>query len=73
MPDEIDRLAAHLTDYLTSPQLAAVLDVHEMTLSRWRKVGMGPEWIKVGGRFRYPRAGVQRWIEQTTTRGEHDA
>ena len=35
------------------------------TLARWRRVGIGPPWVRLGGpargRVLYPRAQLERW------------
>lgn len=54
-------------DYLTSKDVAAALDVSQITVSRWRKKGYGPAWLKIGGVFRYPRAEFEAWMAEHMT------
>lgn len=56
-----------MKNYLTSPEVAEQLDIAEMTVSRWRKTGVGPEWIKIGGRYRYPRDRFEQWVAENMT------
>lgn len=54
-------------DYLTSKDVAAALDVSQITVSRWRKKGYGPVWLKIGGVFRYPRTEFEAWMAEHMT------
>jgi DNA-binding transcriptional MerR regulator len=52
-------------DKLLRPgEVAKILRVNPSTISVWRREGVGPPWVKVGGRFRYPEAKLLSWIEQ---------
>jgi hypothetical protein len=37
------------------------------TLARWRKLGQGPEYVRLGRQYRYPEDGLQRFLEQNRT------
>lgn len=37
------------------------------TLRRWRQLGHGPPYIKVGRRVLYREADLQAWIDERTT------
>lgn len=54
-----------LTGALTPRELSEHLGVNTETLYRWRKTGIGPRFVKVGGRYRYPLASVREWVEQS--------
>ena len=41
------------TELLTARQLAARWDLSEKTLERWRMLGTGPVFLKLGGRVLY--------------------
>lgn len=36
------------------------------TLQRWRAAGIGPSYIKVGGRIRYSTEALQRYLDKNT-------
>jgi DNA-binding transcriptional MerR regulator len=48
---------------LTSMKVSEMLSIPEGTLRYWRKVGLGPPWIKLEGSIRYAEADVLRYIE----------
>lgn len=42
--------------------VAALLDVEETQLAKWRRKGTGPPWLRVTSRcIRYPPNDVQAW------------
>lgn len=45
--------------YLTPRELAARWRIHERTLERWRKRGVGPAYARLGGAIRYSLADVE--------------
>lgn len=53
-----------LDDYLTVAELAAALRVHEMTIHRWSRTGVGPPRTQIGGRVLYRRASVEAWLAE---------
>lgn len=56
----------------TPPEVARYLRIDEKTLANWRSLGIGPDWIKVGGReVRYDWADVKAWCKDKKT-GEPD-
>jgi len=45
-----------------SPKRAAErIGVHEQTLVTWRRMGVGPRFIKRGGRIYYPVPDLDQW------------
>ncbi len=38
------------------------------TLSRWRSAGIGPDYIKVGGKIRYTTEAIERFLEKNTVK-----
>jgi hypothetical protein len=38
--------------------------ISSRTLKRWRKVGCGPEWSRLGGRIFYTLRDVEEWEHQ---------
>ncbi len=53
---------ALLSDWMTRAELAAHLDVSEITLSRWQAQGIGPPLAKLGRRVLYRREAVRAWM-----------
>jgi predicted DNA-binding transcriptional regulator AlpA len=50
---------------LSEGELARYLRVSRACLRRWRAVGQGPPWLRVGKRLvRYDMAALRRWIEE---------
>lgn len=49
-------------DRLNPAELAALLEVSERTLARYRSRGMGPAFERVDGQVFYPRANVEAWL-----------
>jgi hypothetical protein len=56
-------LAAHLSadHVLTRAQVAERLSVSLYTIDRWRKIGKGPRWFRVGWAAFYDQAEVERF------------
>jgi predicted site-specific integrase-resolvase len=49
---------------LTTKSVSELLSIPEGTIRYWRKVGVGPTWVKLEGSIRYPEEDVLRYIEQ---------
>ena len=49
---------------LTTNAVAEILAVPGGTLRYWRKVGLGPAWVKLEGSIRYAEEDVLRYIER---------
>ncbi len=49
---------------LTTKLLAEMISVPEGTVRYWRKVGVGPSWIKMEGSIRYAEEDVLRYIQR---------
>lgn len=49
--------------YLKPEEVAPLLGVSKVTLSRWRRRGEGPPWRRLGPRLiRYPEAELVAWL-----------
>jgi hypothetical protein len=65
--------------FLDAQQTAALLRLSVTTMARWRTQGLGPPYLKVGGRVLYDHAVVIAWANgqcrQSTSehRREHPA
>jgi len=53
-----------LPTLLTSKTVSEMLSVPQGTLRYWRKVGIGPKWLKLEGSIRYDLADVLAYIER---------
>jgi predicted DNA-binding transcriptional regulator AlpA len=55
-------------DLLDTPDLATELKASEPTIISWRRLGTGPDFIRVGRMIRYRRTDVDRWLQEHTQR-----
>ena len=70
--DRIARLAPQET-YYTTKALAALLGVAESTLERWRKLGCGPDYLRLSFRcVRYTDTAVREWSATKRCSGADD-
>lgn len=51
---------------LTDDQVAAILGVKPHTLAVWRCKGIGPKFIRIGRRIRYPEPGLDEFLAAHT-------
>jgi predicted DNA-binding transcriptional regulator AlpA len=49
---------------LTTTAVADLLSVPQGTIRYWRKVGLGPSWVKLEGSIRYTEEDVLQYIER---------
>lgn len=56
---------------LTVPEAASYLGLAVSTLNKWRCVGGGPEYLKLGKAVRYRVADLDEWIN--SSRRSHTA
>lgn len=50
-------------EYLTTEDLAELLQVSVQTVRSWRFHRTGPRGVRLGRRVRYRRVDVDRWVE----------
>lgn len=50
---------------LNSRAVGEMLSIPEGTLRYWRKIGVGPKWVKLEGSVRYDLADVLEYIERS--------
>jgi len=62
-----------LEQLLTEAQAAEILNCTPRALQRWRGVGEGPIFIKVGRLCRYRRSDLEAYIQENTRRSTSDA
>ena len=51
-----------LDELMTANDVADVLGLSTGTLANWRSLGLGPTYVKLGGRVRYRASGVNSWV-----------
>ncbi len=52
--------------FLTEKQAARLLSMSHRTLQAWRRIGVGPSFIKLGRAVRYRRRDLIAWIDGKT-------
>lgn len=54
---------------MTESELSEYWGVKRKTLSKWRSLGNGPLYIKIGSKIYYPREGIEEYEKNRTFRG----
>ncbi|MDR3514002.1 MAG: helix-turn-helix domain-containing protein [Caulobacteraceae bacterium] len=67
-----DRNAQGSTRYVRTPEAARLLDLSPRTLEKYRCLGAGPVFRKLGGRVVYAIADLEAWAEQAACRSTSD-
>lgn len=52
--------------YLRDKDVANMLGLSPATLAKWRQIGYGPDFVKIGYKIRYAQAAVTSWMESKT-------
>lgn len=55
--------------FLNETQVSQLLQVSLACLRRWRLIGAGPEYKKVGPLVRYHPEAISRWVEKLPSGG----
>jgi predicted DNA-binding transcriptional regulator AlpA len=63
-----DHGAVDARNYLTTEEVARELRIKPQTLMVWRCDGRGPDYVKIGGSVRYPKAALAEYVENNTIR-----
>jgi DNA-binding transcriptional MerR regulator len=58
---------------LTTEQVAAALQVRPQTVRKWRLIGYGPNFFRVGGRVRYSLADLNDFLARCSARSTAEA
>lgn len=53
--------------FMPAAELAAMLDVSNATLVRWRRLKEGPTYVRIGNKCCYRVRDVKKWIADNTT------
>lgn len=48
---------------LNTKEVSAIAGIPKSTLRYWRGAGLGPTWVKLGGRVRYDEADVDAYVK----------
>jgi predicted DNA-binding transcriptional regulator AlpA len=48
---------------LSTKQVSEILNLPESTLRYWRCAGLGPSYVKLGGRIKYDEADVHAYVK----------
>ena len=58
-------LTTHQSTVLTEAEAAELLQVTRFALRKWRRSGLGPRFVRCGGRLvRYLQADINSWLAQ---------
>lgn len=57
---------ATLPTYLRDTDVAEMIGLSVATLQKWRQIGYGPDFIKIGYKVRYAKTSVDTWMESKT-------
>ncbi|WP_343237800.1 helix-turn-helix domain-containing protein [Stenotrophomonas sp. MMGLT7] len=52
-----------LSARLTTAELASELNRSPETVTRWRRLRIGPPYLRIQGRVLYDRATVEKWLQ----------
>ena len=52
-------------DIIEDTEVAELLGVSVLTLKRWRRIGKGPCFVKIGRRAAYQISDIKDWIAST--------
>jgi predicted DNA-binding transcriptional regulator AlpA len=55
--------------FLNELQVSEKLQISVASLRRWRVLGQGPEYVKVGPLVRYRPEAIEQWVEELPTGG----
>jgi predicted DNA-binding transcriptional regulator AlpA len=62
-----------LSNLLNEHQVAEVLGVSVPTIRRWRLLGQGPKYYKIGAAVRYDPDGISNFLNSRPTGGEPES
>ena len=51
------------SDYWSKAEFAQEIHRDERTLDRWRRLGEGPRFVKIGNEVIYPKDGARQWLK----------
>lgn len=59
-----------MSEYMTTEQVATLLQVKPATLRQWRKRGTGPSFHQAGRTVRYHPRAIGAWLRACERQGE---
>ena len=62
-PEHRELLTRCLLKLLNTKEVSAITGIPESTLRYWRCAGLGPSYVKLGGRIRYDEADVDAYVK----------
>jgi predicted DNA-binding transcriptional regulator AlpA len=62
--------ASNLGTLLNEHDVARITGMSVATVRRWRLLGLGPKFLKLGAAVRYKPEDVATWLESRATGGE---
>ena len=58
--------------YLSTPETARILRISNRTLEKYRYKGIGPVFLKLGGRVIYAQEDLDDWLARSARRSTSD-
>jgi hypothetical protein len=55
-------------DLLRAREVARILDVHPDTPGVWRRSEVGPPYVRINGRYYYPKDAFEAWLQERQVR-----
>jgi predicted DNA-binding transcriptional regulator AlpA len=69
----ICKMLKKLQGFLSERELSELTGIKVNTLQRWRLLGKGPRFLKLGGAVRYDPKDVDVWLEECRAAGQREA
>ncbi len=66
---ETPRVYVHPDGRMSRKNAALYVGCAAKTLADWAMRGIGPKWVRIGGRIFYFRQELDRWIAEQAARG----
>ena len=61
----------YLNEYLNEKEVAQIYNLSVTTLRKWRLLGRGPRFVKLGRSVRYSAADLAGWLESRPFGGDN--
>lgn len=60
---------SYFGQYLTDAEVSSRVHISVQSLRRWRRLGTGPRWIRLGNSVRYPVDELTAWLVSAPSGG----